>query len=61
MAILPVEVHLNGMINDKISRANWINLFWVTTEGFDCVTHGSKVHHSRDTTIARYKKTQKYF
>lgn len=47
--LLPVEVHLDGMINDEVSGTNWINLFWVATEFHHCITHGSEVDHSRNT------------
>jgi len=47
--LLPVKIHLDGMIDDEVSRTNWINLFWVTSEFHHCIPHGSKVHHSRNT------------
>lgn len=30
LVLLPVKVHLDGMIDDEVSRANGIDLLWVT-------------------------------
>lgn len=51
--ILPVEVHLDGVIDDKVSRTNRIDLLWIAAELHHRVPHGGKVHHSRDTTARR--------
>lgn len=31
LVLLPIKVHLDGVVDDEVSRANRINLFWVTT------------------------------
>lgn len=48
---LPVKVHLDGVINDKVSWTNRINLLWIAAKFHHCISHGSKVHHSRDATV----------
>lgn len=48
--VLPIEVHLNGMIDDKVSRTDGINLLWIAAELRHCIPHGGKVYHGRDTT-----------
>lgn len=29
VVLLPVEVHLDGMVNDEVGRTDGINLLWV--------------------------------
>lgn len=48
--LLSVKVHLDGVINDKVSWTNRIYLLWITTKLLHCIPHSSKVHHSRDST-----------
>lgn len=50
MILLPVKVHLDGVIDDKVSWTNGVNLLWVATEFRHCIPHGGKVHHGWDTT-----------
>lgn len=53
LVLLPVKVHLDGVIDDQVSRADRVNLLWVSAEFHHGVTHGSKVHHSRNSTARR--------
>lgn len=53
MVLLPVKVHLDGMIDDEVSGAHGINLLWVTAQFHHRIPHGSKVHHGRDTATRR--------
>lgn len=48
--LLPVEVHLNGMVDDKISRTHRVDLLRISTQLLYCVTHCSKIHHCGDPT-----------
>lgn len=48
--LLPVKVHLYGVIDDQISWTDRVDLLWITTELLHGVPHGSKVHHCRDAT-----------
>lgn len=56
VVLLPVKVHLDGMIYDKVRRANWINLLWIATQFHHSITHSSKVHHSWNTTASTVLK-----
>lgn len=48
--LLPVKVHLDGVIDDQVSGANRINPLWVAAQFHHSITHGSEVHHGRNTT-----------
>lgn len=48
LVLLPVKVHLDGMVNDEVGGADGVYLLWVAAEFHDCVAHGCKVHHGRD-------------
>ena len=44
------SVDLNGVINDQIDWAKWVDLGWIATETSHSVTHGSQIDDSWDTT-----------
>lgn len=44
-ALLPVEVHLDGVIDDKVSGTHRVDLLGVAPQLHHRVPHGGKVHH----------------
>lgn len=45
--LLPVEVHVDGMIDDQVGRADGIDFGSVSAELLHRVAHGGEVHQSR--------------
>lgn len=54
---LPVEVHLDGMIDDEVCGANGVDPFWIAAQLHDCVAHGGEVHHGGNAAAGRSVQT----
>ena len=44
-------IDLDGVIDDEVDWAEWVDLGWVTTEALHGVTHGSQVDDGGHSTI----------
>jgi hypothetical protein len=44
------HISLNGVIDNKIDWAEWVNLGWITTESLHSISHGGKIDNGWDSS-----------
>lgn len=49
MSILSIAIDLDGVINNKVHRANGVDLVGISSEVFHGISHGRQIHDGGDS------------